>query len=513
MQPTPNPDQNPTMTITTHSALECDLFQPARDGFEAIVAWLRRSGAAVDHSMLEEGLEERGREVLRQLYQAHFDELFKIERSEAVRTPIPQGTSVRARSRQFETTFGGLTVCRLGYKVGGHKTHYPLDKQLNLPSEVYSHPLQRRVAEQARVVAWDGVVEHIDNTTGAHVPKRQTEQVTRKVATDFDAFYAQRPTNDTLAAGALLVASADGKGVRMLPKALREATRKEAEGDQAAAVRGDPMAKKKLRLHDKRMAIVTAVWEQAPHPRAASDIVSELQRVPERTKVHKPLSRPQNKRISASVEKSLATGIGEMFNELDHRDPERRRGVVVVIDGDEHQQTSILDEGRRHERKLTIVLDLIHMLHYLWLAGFAVCRKNRAKTDVWVARHLLQVLSHPVADLLATIQIEADAQRLSKRARKPLDKALKYFRRNAVFMDYPTFLEQGLPIASGVIEGACRHLIQDRLGITGARWDLPGAEAMLRLRALRTSDDWDAYWSFHQRQEALRNYPSVLAAA
>jgi len=300
----------------------------------------------------------------------------------------------------------------------------------------------------------------------------------------------------------------------MLPKALREATRKAAEADQAAAIHGDPMAQKKLRLHDKRLAIVTAVWEQQPQPRAASDIVSELQRTPERFKERKtPLPRPQNKRVSASVQKNLSTGVGEMFDELDHRDPERARCAALLIDGDEHQQTAILDEGRRHERKLTIVLDLIHMIHYLWLAGFALCHKNHAETDVWMARHLRMVLTHPVADLLATIQAAADKQRLSKRARKPIDKALKYFRRNASFMDYPSFLAQGLPIASGVIEGACRHLIQDRLGITGARWDLPGAEAVLRLRALRTSGDWDDYWRCHQRQEALRNYPSALAAA
>jgi hypothetical protein len=498
------------MTMTAHSLLERDPFQVARDGFEAMVGWLRDSGA-VDHSQLEEGLEERGREVLRQLYQAQLDELSKAERSEASRTPVPEGTSVRARSRQLETTFGRVRWCRLGYRVGTRKTHYPLDERLNLPSEVYSHPLRRRVAEQARAGAWEGVVEHVDDTTGAHVPKRQAEQLTREAAKDFDAFYAERPANDTVTAGALLVASSDSKGVRMLPKALREATRKAAEADQAASLHGDPMAKKKPRLHDKRMAIVTAVWEQQPQPRVASDIVAELQRAPERSKPLLP--RPHNKRVSASVQKNLTTGVEEMFNELDYRDPERTRVAVVLIDGDEHQQTAILDQGQSRGRKLTIVLDLIHMIHYLWLAGFALCRNDHAKTDVWVARHLLRVLSHPVADLLAAIQAAADAQHLSKGARKPIDKALKYFRRNAAFMDYPTFLAQGLPIASGVIEGACRHLIQDRLGITGARWDLPGAEAMLCLRALRTSGDWDAYWRFHQRQEALRNYPSASTAA
>jgi hypothetical protein len=502
------------MTMPTHSALERDRFQPARDHFEAIIGWLGGGEGPVDHSLLEDGLEERGREVLRLLYQARLDELSKVERSEAARAPMPEDTSVRARSRQLETTFGRVRSVRLGYKIAGQKTHYPLDERLNLPSEVYSHPLRRRVAEQARVGAWDGVVEHVDGATGAHVPKRQAEQLTREAAKDFEAFYAQRPANDTLAAGALLLASSDSKGVRMLLKALREATRKEAEADQAAAVRGDPMAKKKPRLHDKRMAIVTAVWEQEPQPRTADDIVTELRRAPGRPKARKPpLPRPQNKRVSASVQKSLSTGVGEMFDELDLRDPERTRCAVVLVDGDEHQQAAILDQGRCRERKLTIVLDLIHVIHYLWLAGFALCRKNHAKTDVWVARHLLLLLSHPVADLLAKIQRATTAQRLSTNARKPIDKAVKYLRRNASFMDYPAFLAQGLPIASGVIEGACRHLIQDRLGITGARWDLPGAEAMLQLRALHTSGDWDAYWRFHLRQEALRNYPSAAAVA
>jgi hypothetical protein len=502
------------MTMATHSVLERDPFQLARDHFEAIVGWLRDGEAPIDHSLLEDGLDGRGREVLRLLYQARLDQLSKAESREAARKPAPTDTSVRARSRQVETLFGSVRWLRLGYKVAGQPTRYPLDEPLNLPSEVYSHPVRRRVAEQARGGAFEGVVEHVDRLTGAHVPKRQAEQLAQEAAKDFHAFYAQRPVNDTLAAGMLLVASSDGKGVRMVPKALREATRKEAEAERAASVRGDPMAKKKPRLHDKRMAIVTAVWEQEPQPRAAEDVVTDLRRTPERSKARKPpLPRPQNKRVSASVQKSLSTGVSEMFDELDHRDPERGRRVVVLVDGDEHQQAAILDQGRCRERTLIIVLDLIHVIHYLWLAGFALCRKNHAKTDVWVARHLLLLLSHPVADILAKIQHATTARRLSTNARKPIDKAVKYFRRNASFMDYPAFLEQGLPIASGVIEGACRHLIQDRLGITGARWDLPGAEAMLKLRALHTSGDWDAYWRFHLRQEALRNYPSAAAAA
>lgn len=499
------------MTMRAHPALDGDLFQPARETFEAIIGWLRGSDVPMDHTALEEGLGDRGQELLRRLYQARLDELSAIERRETAQAPVPEDTTIRGRSRQLETSFGRVRLLRLGYKVSGRTTYYPLDERLGLPVTVYTHPLQRRVAEQARALAWGGVVDHVDKTTGAHVPKRQAEQIARAAATDFDAFYAQRPANDSVEEGALLVASSDAKGVRMVPKALREATRKAAEAEKAAAVRGDPMAKKKPRLHDKRMAVITAVWEQEPCSRTATDIVSELQRRPDRVKSKLP--QPQNKRVSASVEKDLTTGIGEMFDELDRRDPGRRHGAVVLIDGEERQQTDILDHGRCHERKLTIVLDLIHVIHYVWLAGFAICRRDHAATDAWVAAHLHLLLTRPVDDLITAIQRAATAQRLSKAASKPTRTALRYFRRNAPFMDYPTFLAKGLPIATGVIEGACRHLIQDRLGITGARWDLPGAEAMLRLRALHTSGDWDAYWHFHLRQEALRNYPSAAAAA
>src|SRR5271170_5169473 len=184
------------MTMATHSALERDPFQLARDHFEAIVGWLRDGEAPVDHSLLEDGLDGRGREVLRLLYQARLDQLSTAERSEAARTPAPKDTAVRARSRQVETLFGPVRWLRLGYKVAGQPTHYPLDEPLNLPSEVYSHPLRRRVAEQARAGAWDCVVEHVDDVTGAHVPKRQAEHLVREAAKDFEAFYAQRPVND-----------------------------------------------------------------------------------------------------------------------------------------------------------------------------------------------------------------------------------------------------------------------------------------------------------------------------
>ena len=84
---------------------------------------------------------------------------------------------------------------------------------------------------------------------------------------------------------------------------------------------------------------------------------------------------------------------------------------------------------------------------------------------------------------------------------------LKY----TAYLRYDQYLQQGLPIATGVIEGACRYLVKDRMDRTGARWSLQGAEAVLRLRALRSSGDFDAYWRFHEQQEYLRQHAARYA--
>ncbi len=497
-----------------HPACESDHFYPARQSFDATVDWARKTGPT-DHSEVECALEERGRELLRLLYQGWYDKLASAERREAAKSaPVAEGTRVSTRGRQLESMLGRVHPVRLEYRrTGEKKGSLPLDARLNLPATLYSHPLQKRVAAEAQARAWDSVVKQVDEATNAHVPKRQAQQIARDAVEDFEAFYAQRPVDDSLGENTLLAGSSDAKGVRMLPKALREATRERAEAEQAEAVRGNPMAPKKLRSHDKRMAAVGAVWEQEPVRRTVDDIIAEVQRTPT-SKAERPrLPPPKNKRVWASVVNGVSASVGAMFDEFDRRDPKRARTPAVLVDGEQNQQTAILDHARSRQRSVTIVLDLIHVIHYMWLAGFALSRRKESVAAEWVVTHLRLLLSDGPAALIAATERAIVEQKLTKSARKQVDRALGYFRRNDTFMDYPAFLAAGVPIATGVIEGACRHLVQDRMGITGARWDLPGAEAILKLRALHSSGDWDDYWHFHQQQEALRNYPKMLAAA
>jgi hypothetical protein len=179
----------------------------------------------------------------------------------------------------------------------------------------------------------------------------------------------------------------------MLPKALREATRKRADVEKATAMRGDPMAPKKLRSHDKRIAAVGAVWEQEPVRRTVDDIIAEVQRTPASKAQGSRRPPPKNKRGWASVENSVSASVGEMFEEFDRRDSQRVRTAAVLVDGEQNQQTAIHDHARSRQRRITIVLDLIHVIHYIWLAGFALCRRKEPAAAEWVVTHLRLLLS------------------------------------------------------------------------------------------------------------------------
>jgi hypothetical protein len=504
------------MTMAARSAPHVDPFDQARAAMEVVFRELTESGAAHHVRLLgvvTEGMAEVGRLAL----QGHLDALFEQERREVGVWARPPGSEIRERVRHLETEGGRVKVRRHGLKLPGETSaRFPMDQQLSLPSELYALSLREEVSFAAVEASFDRSVERIDHATAGHVPKRQAEQEMVRAAVDFEAFYETRtpPANDGLSVQGLQVLSSDGKGVTMRPEALRDATRKAAEAATADAIRGDPMGERKRRRSDKRMAVVTAVWEQEPHVRTAQDILTRLRRDPEGRR-RRPRSdkapRPQNKRVAASVTKSHAEGMAEMFDEAERRNPDGKRRTLVLLDGDEKQIEYAEAEALRRGMSITIVLDLIHVIHYLWTIAVVLCAGEHRAADAWVGHILRQLLTRHPLDVVATIRQTATNRRLSFSERRALDEAVEYLRKNSTRIHYAAFLADGLPIATGVIEGACRYLVQDRLGITGARWGLEEAEAVLKLRAIRTSGDWDDYWSFHLEREHARNYPNAEA--
>lgn len=483
-----------------------DHYAAARAAFEGMLSWISSGSCPEHHAEIEAAIDERGREVHRLVLQGRLDQMFAAEADRHRRRP-PRGR-VRVRVRKLESQFGRVVVTRHGVRARPMKrSHFALDRRLGLPTEIYSLGLRRRVAEEARTQSWDQATARVDASTGGHVPKRQAEELVRRAAQDFDGFYAERShgevANDTAGPGTLLVLSCDGKGIAMRPEALRDATRKEAEAAKRDDARGDPTEVRAQRRHMKRMATVTAIWDQERCPRTADDIVRKLRREDEAPA--RVLPRPVKKRVTASVERSLAESVKEMFDEADRRDPGRERPTVALVDGNEHQADTIRNEAAKRGRAIRLILDLLHVLHYIWLAGMAVRKGDKQKTEAWVTGYLRKLLTAGMPqDVIAGIQQAATLARLSDEERTPVDQCVAYLTANIASIRYREFLADGLPIATGVIEGACRHLVQDRLGITGARWGVASAEAVLRLRALATNGDWNAYWRYHLRKERER---------
>jgi len=482
-----------------------DEFRPARDQFEAAISWLESEDASkLTHSVLEERLEEDGREMMRKLFQAHLD--LRAMREE--RLPGVMGsdgrlrTQVRESDRPLVTVLGVVKVPRLQYVQPGRSSLFPGDMALNLPEEAYSLGLRRVAAIEAAKVSYQETVASIQAYTAGKVPPRQVQELVLRASLDFDAFYSGRAAGSPEATTDPLILTLDGKGIVMRTEHLREATRKKAEASQPKLDHRVSSGEKKNR---KRMATVAAVYSIEPFVRTAEEVMRELR--PARDAA-KPRPRARNKRVFASVEKSAKTVTRELFDEAERRDPEHKRPWICLVDGDDHQITRVRKEARRRGVKVVLVLDLIHALEYLWKAAWCFFEEGDRAAEKWVTERAVRILEGHSSDVAAGIRRSATLRGLKPKNRKAADSCANYLLKKKDLLRYDVFLAAGSPIATGVIEGACRHLIKDRLDITGARWSVPGAEAVLRLRSLRSSGDFEEYWNFHLRQEWERNHLS-----
>lgn len=478
-------------------------FAEPQSQFRRVVSWLRSPEAlATAHGELEDRLVADGRELLRLLFQSHLD-LRALREPRLVEVTGEDGVvrrHVRPAIRRLMTVFGPVRVGRLRYGGRGTTSLFPADAGLNLPEEEYSHGMRRRAAEEAAKVSYKETVDFLARHTGGQVAPRQTQELVRRAARDFDTFYEEGLDPGREETDDLLVMSLDGKGIVMRREHLREATRKAAE--QGSPKLGRRLSKGEKR-NRKRMATVAAVYTIEPFPRVPEDVMSELR--PARD-VRRSRPRARNKRVWASVEKDAATVTREVLEEACARDPEHRRRWVVLVDGDRHQIARIQSEARRCEKRVVLVVDLIHVLEYLWRAAWSFFEEGDKAAERWVIQRALRILEGRSSNVAAGIRRSATKRNLPAKRRKGVDRCADYLIAKRKFLRYDQYLRHGLPIATGVIEGACRHLVKDRLDITGARWGISGAEAVLRLRALRSSGDFDAYWSFHLERELMRNH-------
>lgn len=497
-------------------------FSHSRTAYEAAVTDLSAEDAcALDHGEVERLAEARGREFTRCLMQDHFD--LRAEREKKSPEPVRGAdgdvrTEVRPSSRPLGTLFGRVEVHRLAFvRHGTSGGLRPLDAHLNLPDGLYSHGVEREVVWGVAQGSYDSTVDNLRRTTGASIAKRQAEELVVRVSADFEDFYLQQRVHADVQ-GHLLVLTFDGSGVVMLPSGLRPETRKRAEkahrdrsvAESAAVGR----QRDDERRNRKRMAEVAAVYSLEPVSRTPEDVLRELRR----SGPHQVRPRAQNKRVWASLARPIHDVVDDAFIDAMLRDdamlrvPTTRRAAandrrwVAIVDGNEDQLTAIHRTALRYGVAVTVVIDFIHVLGYLWKAGKALNDGDAAATEAWVSERAELILRGEASQVAAGMRRSSTARKLRGKPRKAVHKCADYLLNHRDYLRYHEYLRDGLPIATGVIEGACRSLVQDRMDITGARWGLPGGEAVLKLRSLRASADLDEYLAFHARRELERNH-------
>jgi hypothetical protein len=417
---------------------------------------------------------------------------------------LPDGSTAdrlpTAHARGYRSVFGDFTLSRTCYgsREGQKIAFVPLDSRLQLPAGDYSYLLQEWDAALGCESAFARVAATIRDVLGVEQPVDSLERNHRRVADAVASFRDARPVPLRADEGEVFVVSADGKGVPM----------RRGPGDPPAkAHRG-----KGDKANKKRMAIVGAVYSVGRHPRTAADVTAALFRDPRpdgapRPDRPVPVGKHVWGRLSRAADGSLGEPIDAVFGwlagELGRRNPSGRP-VVCVMDG----QEALWDGRVRHVPGAVVeVLDILHVTPRLWQAAHLFHAEGSSGATGFVRDRVARILGGGVKGVVAGLRRLGTIRGLTGSRKKALRTITHYLSGNAGRMRYDEYLREGYPIASGVIEGACRHYVKDRLERSGMRWTRVGAQAMLDVRSEFLNGDWEPFQKHRIEQETQRMYP------
>lgn len=378
----------------------------------------------------------------------------------------------------YFSVFGKVTFRRAYFYQAGQSC-CPLDAMLSLPARCYSDFLMELAGQLAVDGVFDQAVEILGKFLGVALPKLALETWVREESVLVTAFYDAKATFPANSEGRLLVAQADGKGVPMV--------RRETVKAPVRRGKGNPKTQKKE-------AIATALYTIEPYPRTPQGVVEALfQTDIEAASTAPERPSPCHKQVFATMN-GKTWALERLEERVQQRDGRHIRARVALTDGAQALQRRIQEKLRG----FTLVLDIIHVTEYVWKAGTALYGETDPQRGVWVKAQVLDILSSRTEQVIQRLEDKAGTLRKSSQVRKVLQQAAHYFRRNRAYMDYATYLRQGWPIGTGVIEGVCRHVVKDRMELSGMRWTIAGADALLALRAVHENGDWDEFHAFRR---------------
>ena len=410
-------------------------------------------------------------------------------------------------SRPYQSIFGEFTLERVVYgtREGQRIEAAPLDARLGLPEDRCSYLL--RDWNQALVV--ENPYGQVDAVLGRILGLKQSvaslETMTRTLAGAVASYEATRSPAAPATGAQIVVLSADGKGVPLRKPADAPAI---AAHDHARGPKPDR----------KKMAVLGAAYHIEPHSRTAEAVVESLFRDPTvpsaRPEARRPV--PQQKRVcavlpvAAAVAEALAPPrpVEVVFPwlqaEARHRDPDHQHPWVLLMDG----QASLWDAAAATlgDAPRVEILDVLHATGYLWEAVHLFHDPGSAMAQKWMKLLVLGLLRGMGTGVIRWLQHLAEQSERPAATRTRLEQIHAYFDRHRDRIHYDRYLAAGYPIASGVIEGACRHVVKDRMERAGMHWTLPGAQALLNLRCVALNDEWEPFMNHYIQHETTRLY-------
>jgi hypothetical protein len=455
--------------------------------FAGLLSWAGEEARFCDLGEREEVIGAGGRELQRRLLEATFAiDAAREERAARVTSAagIPHGSVEAGHERGVVSVFGPVRVSRLAYRNRREPNLYPADARWILPGDPYSLGMRALVAYHLAGGGFGQAQEVIEARTGVTVGRAQLTGLADDLAAWTGDFYQERARDaeEDLPDTDVIMMQADGKGIALRPEHRKNAGRQ--DGTHPGI---------------KKMAEIVAVADFTPAIREPEDIAA-----PQARRTAHPGPKARDKWVSASITESIEDMIAAACHEADRRDPQRVRQRVFLADGNKQQITAIEAQAAERGLKVPVLIDYIHVAGYLGKAAAALHPGDPAAAGQWADGQLLRVLHGRAKAVAATLAAVAARTRANPRTRHldltDLDKAVTYLTNNHKHMRYDKALEKGWPIATGMIEGACRFVIEDRFGITGARWSPDGAETILKLRAIVVNGDLGDYMNYYKER-------------
>jgi hypothetical protein len=423
------------------------------------------------------------------------------------------------KTRLYRCIFGVIEVARFVYASRAkQKAEYlPIDQALGLPKGEHSYVLEDWLQQFCVQRPFTNSVNSLAELLHCSVSTRSAERMNRDMSGSVEEFRTQTQVDqEEIKKDDLIIVSADGKGVPMrrpieerVPEDLLRPWRRHYRKKQLAGNVGhtDKRRRRGQKPGQKQMAYVGAVYSIEPFPRTSGDVVDDLRR----QKKAEKRPTPKNKRVWAEMtqyfEDQVQEGQPQLFMglayEIQQRDPSNERTVVCLMDG----QRSLWGMKEKWLSRAVSVLDIFHAMERLWKAVYCFHQEGSQEAEQCVTHYLEMLLDGKVGYLIGVFRRRLPLLTGSKR--KELSKIIQFFENNRHYMRYDEYLKKGYPIGSGVVEGACRHLVRDRMECTGMHWELEGAQAMLNTRSVYLSGQWNEFIEYRIQKEQAALYANA----